>query len=272
MNVLLDLEWQIIIMTNIFKKGICCLLLLSSFSFASAALTDNIISYWKFDESSGNAADSAGSNTLTNTSVSYVAGKINNAGSYTGSESFGVADNGTLRPANTLTISAWINFDSGAEAGGPIFVAKGTNAGDSQSWDLRLHSTKKIYYQGRVGGGSYIAGLTSTVMSPNTWYHVVFTRNGTVTHVYLNGVDETLTGVTSNAADFDYSTGNLSVGQFGSGFNFWKGKIDEVALWSRDLSSTEVTTLYNSGTGLQYPFGAVSTPPTMGFFRYFKIR
>ena len=33
---------------------------------ASAALTDNLVSYWKFDESSGNTTDSVGSNNLTN--------------------------------------------------------------------------------------------------------------------------------------------------------------------------------------------------------------
>ena len=43
------------------------------------ALTDNLVSYWKLDESSGNAADSVGSNTLTNTgTATYAAGKINN--------------------------------------------------------------------------------------------------------------------------------------------------------------------------------------------------
>ena len=47
------------------------------------ALTDNLVSYWKLDESSGNAADSVGSNTLTNTNtVTYSAGKINNGADF----------------------------------------------------------------------------------------------------------------------------------------------------------------------------------------------
>jgi hypothetical protein len=32
------------------------------------------------------------------------------------------------------------------------------------------------------------------------------------------------------------------------------GDIDEVGIWSRVLTSTEVTQLYNGGAGLQYPF------------------
>src|SRR3990167_10109236 len=52
------------------------------------ALTDNITAYWKLDESSGNAADSVASNTLTNTNtVGYSAGKINNAADFVGANS-----------------------------------------------------------------------------------------------------------------------------------------------------------------------------------------
>ena len=46
-------------------------------------LTDNLISHWKLDESSGNAADSHGSNTLTNNgSTPFVAAKINNGADF----------------------------------------------------------------------------------------------------------------------------------------------------------------------------------------------
>jgi hypothetical protein len=42
------------------------------------ALTDNLVAYYKLDESSGNAADIVNSITLTNTSTTYGTGKINN--------------------------------------------------------------------------------------------------------------------------------------------------------------------------------------------------
>jgi hypothetical protein len=40
------------------------------------------------------------------------------------------------------------------------------------------------------------------------------------------------------------------------------GQIDEVGIWSRALSSTEVTKLYNGGAGLQYPFFPFSPFPS----------
>ena len=38
--------------------------------------------------------------------------------------------------------------------------------------------------------------------------------------------------------------------------NFLNCYIDEVGIWSRTLTSTEVSDLYNSGSGLQYPFSS----------------
>src|SRR6202035_2479657 len=41
---------------------------------------------------------------------------------------------------------------------------------------------------------------------------------------------------------------------------YFDGDIDEVSIWNRALTSTEVSDLYNSGGGLQYPFaGGTST-------------
>jgi hypothetical protein len=37
------------------------------------------------------------------------------------------------------------------------------------------------------------------------------------------------------------------------------GMIDEIGVWSRALTSGEVTQLYNSGAGLQYPFTSNNT-------------
>ena len=53
------------------------------------SLTTNIVAYWKFDESSGNAMDSTGNgNTLTNVNtVTYSAGKINNGANFVAASS-----------------------------------------------------------------------------------------------------------------------------------------------------------------------------------------
>ena len=41
--------------------------------------------------------------------------------------------------------------------------------------------------------------------------------------------------------------------------NYFNGNIDEVAIWGRVLTPTEVSTLYNNGKGLSYPFASDSS-------------
>jgi hypothetical protein len=52
----------------------------------------------------------------------------------------------------------------------------------------------------------------------------------------------------------DTTTSNPSVGGQPGGAAPMGGVIDEVGIWKRALSASEITTLYNSGSGTTYPF------------------
>ena len=79
------------------------------------ALTTNLISYYKLDESSGDAIDAHGSNDGTVTGATQnVAGKINTAYSFDGAGQDRVSTFTT--PANG-TISLWVKFDVLSEIG-----------------------------------------------------------------------------------------------------------------------------------------------------------
>lgn len=56
--------------------------------------------------------------------------------------------------------------------------------------------------------------------------------------------------VDSNAG----GAGNFTIGKDENVGGYWYGKIDGVGKWSRCLTETEISTLYNSGNGKQYPF------------------
>lgn len=81
------------------------------------ALTDNLISYYKLDESSGNASDSVGSNTLTNVnSVVYATAKLNKGADLERSSSqyLSIADGSQsgLDITGNISVSAWIKIES----------------------------------------------------------------------------------------------------------------------------------------------------------------
>jgi hypothetical protein len=222
------------------------------------ALTDNLVSYYKLDESSGNAADSVGSATLTNSNTTYDTGKINN----------GAISNGTSsRLYGTLPVDP-DNYNAGFSISGWFYFNTNTNnqfaliIAESASWGSIIigNDTSKLYY--RFGTGVNPNGhLTSTATPTGSWNHIVITHAGTSDKMYLNGsvIDSSTGGTLANNG----TTLNLLSN---SGVNlFMDGKIDEVGIWTKELTSTEVTELYNSGTGLQYPFTTLNS----GFFNFF---
>jgi hypothetical protein len=73
--------------------------------------------------------------------------------------------------------------------------------------------------------------------------------------IYRNGV---LRGSFTSQTLANNSTNFHIAGTGGVFANNLTGSIDEVGIWSRALSSTEVTALYNSGNGFQYPFSTSS--------------
>jgi len=84
--------------------------------------------------------------------------------------------------------------------------------------------------------------FTVPTMSTGTWYYLTVTRKNNITRVYLNSV-ESSTGGQSQAA-------NMLINEFakyGNGSSFWyKGLIDEVRIYNRALSATEVASLYQA--------------------------
>jgi len=72
-------------------------------------------------------------------------------------------------------------------------------------------------------------------------------------NIYINGVDKALTVVASNLTLSSSNSEPLFFGRNISTVQYFGGIFDEFAPFNRQLTSTEVTELYNSGAGKQYP-------------------
>lgn len=213
------------------------------------ALTDNLISYYKLDESSGNASDSVGSNTLTNRGTTgYSSGKINNGAVFDGTNNkrLDISNGLEYKTADDRTWSFWVN-PSGLTAG--YFI---DNVGTTN--DIRMivyPETNKITLFANGNTKS-----TATTVSTGNWYHIVVTKSGTTYELYMNGSSQ---GTVSQGS-LTYYSDAFSLGAPFDGYgSLTNGTIDEVGIWSRALTSGEVTSLYNSGSGNQYPFSGGST-------------
>ena len=217
------------------------------------ALTDWLVAYWKLDESSGNATDSVGSYTATNNSVTYASALINNWGSFDWSTSWLSFTNSRWLNGSSqnYSYSLWARPTSNMSAQ-KVFLNNvdatyhNYNYIEFYSWAMRL-----VRVRGWVAAD--VLNVTQA-MNGGTWYHIVGTYNWTTLTLYING---TSIGTKASSGNWTSSYSNQSAiwadVAWGTKFD---GKIDEVGVWNRAITSTEVTSLYNWWSGIQYPFSS----------------
>lgn len=202
------------------------------------ALIDNLTNYYKLDESSGNASDVVGGKVGTNTDVTYGAGKINNGAIFNGSSSKLVTNNQD-NGGTAWSFSVWVKLNN-YNNHSPFFT-------NQVGVIFRVNQSSGIILCFANGGA--ISFSTPGAVGTGAWHHVVWTHDNTDhSKVYIDG-----SLVKSDANDTTIGTGNGVIG-FGVSAEYLDGMVDELGIWSRALTSTEVTTLYNSGNGFQYPF------------------
>lgn len=222
------------------------------------ALTDSLISYWAFDESSGNATDSHGPNDLTNNnSTAYATGKINNGADFEKGSSnyFSIADGAQtgLDLATDFTFNVWLKFEtlpSGTtqcifdkRVGGNGYSMYYYDAAGTRKWSSNIQATS--------------VDLTDTGISAGTFYMTtfVYTKSAGTIDIYRNA--SSVGQMTSLSTALAASTDSFMLGEDSAGDRHFDGIMDEMGVWSRALSGSEITELYAAGAGNAYPFSTV---------------
>lgn len=215
------------------------------------ALIDNLVSYWKMDEVSGNRADAHGSNTLTDVNtVASTTGIINNGADFETSNNERLTTSTPFTTATTdFSVSFWVKLESLS-----AFNALIQNGRQTNFWWIFTNITTGLLSFAENDIAQYDS---SASLATNTWYHVVVvksTNSGTNLTFYVNAV----TSGTASVGSITTPATNAYVGGFSGDNSIFlytlDGIFDEFGVWSRALAGSEVTQLYNSGAGLAYPF------------------
>lgn len=228
------------------------------------SLITNLVSYWKFDESSGDAADSHSTNTLTNTNtVTYVPAFLNNGADLESSSSqyFARADNAALSFIGDFSMSCRVKFESLPSASSMSIISKWLAAGNQLSYIMQYFDnagTKSFRMVTSNDGAAVLTSTVAFVASTGVFYHVVMVytaSTGSIT-LYINGaLIGSNTGLHTSIKD---STAQFRVGQDDAG-GFFDGIIDELGVWNRVLTADDAASLYAGGAAYPYPF---ATNPT----------
>ena len=225
------------------------------------ALTDNLVAYYKYD--SNNSNDSVSSNHGTDTSISYSACKINNGAVFNGSSSkitVPSAIYSLFNSTNNWTFSSWIYIASNPGSNYAIYsgIAGVSNGGYYRNFTAVITSTGEFMAQRCNGAGAAIDYVYTTgSLNTGAWNLCVATYDGSTLSVSLNGASSQTVSSTISATSA--TVGTLGLWTEGSVDYYWlNGKQDETGFWSRAITSTEITELYNAGAGLAYPFSSTS--------------
>ena len=214
-----------------------------------------------------NTNDSFGTNNGTpQGGLTYTTGKIGNAFTFNGSNSYVRIPNTSnqFNFTGDFSISVWINQTTDGNLFNNYYATSATNR---YGYNLYLQGGRVRFatYNGNTATSSNIGQATATVINTNTWYQVVITKTtSNAFKMYINGVLQTLSVINGDLSlNPIYSSSNtVNIGAEQGISDFLNGRIDALNMWNRELTSSEITELYNSGNGAQYITDSFYKPTT----------
>jgi hypothetical protein len=210
---------------------------------------NGLVGYWPMNEYTGSGLNdmSGNKNNGLISSASWVAGKFGKALSFNGSSSYVDAGN-KIDTSNitAMTISAWVYNNAAAANKGIAGWWNGTNGIFIQNETTATDGVVFI-----AGGGTSFGTVNYTTV--NRWTHVTLVYDGSLTgdanrlKGYVDGVQRTLSFAGGVVPASFATSGNFIIGNVNTLTRYWNGKIDEVKVYNRALSASEVSDLYKSG-------------------------
>lgn len=226
------------------------------------SMTGNL-GLWHMDEATAIArVDSSGlanNTTCATTCPTVLVGTLlNNSATFstTATQFLNTANGNSIKNTTAFTISAWIRPTSVAAGNKVIYEEPTSTATANQRASLSLNGAN-LNFRGRsvdaaVSPTNWVISTTTLVI--NQWYHVVAIFNSdTDTHqLYINNVVQNNT-VTEIAIPNTNPIVTPKIGQqaTGTGAKF-VGSMDEVAIFNRAVTATEVNNMFFRGFRLRF--------------------
>ncbi len=203
---------------------------------------NNISAYYAFNGTAGGIVDSTG-NGFSGTVVGGLnrgePGFLNNSFFFDGVDS-AVNIAGFIDDfGDTFSVSMWVN--STFIGGQPNLIER-----------LNVGSQFRLMHENGIAFTLFtpIATTLTSSHSPanNTWVMISATYDGTNMKIYFN---DTEVATVAESGNINRNDSDVRIGSPNSGAtSFFNGSIDEVSIWNRTLSPTDVLDLYNEGLGI----------------------
>lgn len=236
-----------------------------------------LIAYWNFDDGTANDMLGINNGTVNGAPVWTSAGKLGGTYYFDGLDDYiSVPDSDSLDFTTNFTISFWGKNMDCTDGWDSILAKEAWGSGTgwmisavnyNPTWQqLEFFPNSDLYY-------TNLLDVNPNPLSGSTWAYITLTVNDTNMAYYVNGVmNKTIEKlpITANSVPLYIMRDHMG--------DFMAGSIDEVAIWNRALTATEISYLYNGGAGRDYCAAAPeeiptcgSTPETTGITAYWKF-
>ena len=178
-----------------------------------------------------------------------------------------------------FSVSFWLKLSSGATASQRLITKYYYFSLGSYryEWRIKTDSNSKAAFQvyGDDDSAINMSITIDTALSADTWYHIAFTYDlgstaSTALTGYLNGAAKTDgSGATTSSAGTWSAIVNTACPVYFARELSTYGQciLDEVSFWDDTLSSSEITTIYNSGTPVDLTLTPVVSTYLIGWWR-----
>jgi Concanavalin A-like lectin/glucanases superfamily len=196
-----------------------------------------LISWWPAD---GNANDIQGvNNGILLDGATFATGMVGKAFSFDGTSRVSAPTTGLPIGNSDRTLDLWVKMNN-VVANEAFFAGYGTFGSGGQTYQLGTYVGNNILFFSQWG-----ESITGPALSTGEWYHVAVANVGDLVTLYLDGVAVASGNLhIDTASDTDLFIGSLP----GDPDRRLDGLIDEVEIYNRALSATEIQSIFNAGS------------------------
>jgi len=252
----------------------------SGYSSGNINMANNL-ALWHFNEAPGATifADSSGNSntanrgttTITNSTTQNI---FNNSLRISNTTGYLATQNGnSVKNQSEISLALWLRTPSTMGATDQIIYDEPVAGSNTITrFTLRIQNARLSLRGSTTDAGPTTTWLNNTTtLTVNTWYHIVavFNSNTDVHKIYINGTAQSATVALNSFPNTNpFNTPRIARASTGTN-NLSTAFIDEMALFSRELTSQEVIDMRDRGNRLRFQIQTCTTPAgcTLANFR-----
>jgi hypothetical protein len=218
---------------------------------AWAQLDPSLVLYFDFEDGQGDTVEDRsnyGSEGTIQGDAKWVDGKFGKGLELDGTSFVLVPDRDEFKITDEITLACWANFEAVDGQYNFLVCRFDWAGGDNRCYEMYLQAGVPNIVTSPDGGGGNTPAAARDPVDVGEWYHLAGIFDGSELKIYVNG-EEAGSAEPRGGKIFD-GEASITIGDNNSGlapdFRF-VGAIDEVAIYNRALSQSEIKQKMTSG-------------------------